>query len=112
PSALRGASTLRLPRQQEATYRLLAGSVETNCSLLFTLPRLHSLNLWSGIAPPAGSETPLSFALYSAQRQQQILAQLEANPWACAVYRRDLLEFYQPSSQALAESPLANYVIH
>ncbi|MEO8592773.1 MAG: hypothetical protein ABI759_05600 [Candidatus Solibacter sp.] len=111
PSQLAGSSRLHLEPGQAATYRFLAGSIRGNCRVLYTLPRLNSLNRWSGVPPPAGSESPLSFQLYTPERQQRVLNALQQDPSSCAVYSREILDFWQAPTGVVEHSPLAQYVI-
>ena len=111
-SGLRGGASLHLPASQAATYRVLARSIQANCTILFTFPRQHSLNLWSGVPSPEGTESIPFFQLIALERQRHILQQLESDPGACAVYHPGLLDFWQATAQDMAQSPLADYVIH
>lgn len=110
-SRLRGAAALHLPPPQAENYRFLAGTIAANCSVLFTMPRLGSFNLWSGVPAPQGSEAPLSLQLFSFERQKSVLDLLQSEERACVVYNRELLEFWQTTPQDLARLPLANYIL-
>jgi len=54
PSHLLGATSLHLPKYQEDLYESLASNIRANCTVLFTLPGMGSLNFWSGIPTPNG----------------------------------------------------------
>jgi hypothetical protein len=111
PSRLKGAASLHLPPQQAETCRFLAGSIAANCSVMFTIPRQHSFNLWSGVAQPKDSEIPVALQMYTWERQQHVLDQLESEERACVLYNRELLLLWQTTPETLARLPLVGYVL-
>ena len=109
---LKGAAGLHLPPQQAETYRFLAGTIAANCSVLYTMPRLHSFNIWSGVPQPRDSEAPLALQMYTWEGQKQVLDQLRSDEGACALYNGELVRLWQTTSQDLARLPLVSYVLH
>jgi hypothetical protein len=107
PSHLRGADSLHLPPDQAATYRALSRLAAANCSVLYTVPKLGSFNLWSGI--PAPEESYATSSMPPA-RQQRILALLQSDTRACVVDSPDLLRLRQIEPGALKRQPLTRYI--
>jgi hypothetical protein len=110
-SGLRGAAGLHLPVQQEENYRFLSDTIAANCSVLFTMPRMGSFNLWSGVAAPLVSNAAVSMKSFTWERQKPVLDLLQSDPRACVLYNRELLEFWQTSPEDLARLPLAKYIL-
>ena len=111
-SRLKGAAGLHLPPQQAETYRFLSGSIAANCSVLFTMPRLHSFNFWSGVPLPKDPEVPASIKAYTWGRQELVLDQLRSDEGACVLYNRELLLLWQITPDDLERLPLVTYVLH
>ncbi len=111
PSGLRGAAWLHLPADREASYRYLAGEIRANCDILFELPGMGSFNYWSGVPAPNGSNLTAWVKGFSHERQQEILAILEAHPKACAVYSDEMATGWGDTAADLAASPLASYIL-
>jgi len=109
-SRLKGASLLHLPPQQAENYRFLAGTIAGNCSLLYGEPRAGSLNFWSGVPAPKGSEAPMFIKVTSPETQKSVVDQLRSEERACVLYNRGVLEFFQTTPQDLARLPLARYI--
>jgi hypothetical protein len=112
PSRLRGAASLHLPADVEDSYLFLAGSISANCDILFTLPGMGSLNFWSGVRTPNGSNLTAWMRGFSLEQQQQILTMLQANRRGCSVYNAGLAKFWGSASKELDTLPLAQYVMH
>jgi hypothetical protein len=112
PSSLRGAASLHLRKDLEDRYESLAENIKTNCSMLFTMPGMGSLNFWSGVAPPNGYNHNGWMRSFSLLQQEQILHILWANPRSCAVYNEDLAHFWGSTNQDLDKLPLARYIIY
>lgn len=109
-SSLRGASILHLPPTEEARYSYLTNRISANCVLLFGLPQIGSLNLWSGVAPPNGLDIDIWMTSYSIDQQNSILRILQSNPQGCAVYNPHLVGVWGVTKDQLARSPLARYI--
>ncbi len=91
--ALPGAELVRLPDATTATYRLLSLNAAVHTDLLFSLPGMFSLNLWSGQPTPTLANATHWFSLLSATQQQAILASLAAHPRAGIIVQSGHLDF-------------------
>jgi hypothetical protein len=110
PSRLHGSASLHLPAQEEDRYLFLANTIRANCDVLFTLPGMGSLNYWSGVPTPNGSNLNAWMRLFRPERQQQILDILKKTPRSCAVYNPTLVTFWQVTPEEMRALPLAHYV--
>jgi len=108
---LPGAESLHLPRDVENQYESLAANIRANCSMLFTLPGLGSLNFWSGVPTPNGMTLPSWVSALSVEQQEQILHILEADPRSCVVYNEELARVRGATNENLGQSPLARYIL-
>lgn len=111
-SSLVGASSLHLPKDQEDRYESLVRNIRSNCSMLFTMPGLGSLNLWSGVPTPNGQNLPAWVKAFSLERQQQILQILAADPRSCVVYNQAIAFSRGATTRDFAQSTLASYILN
>jgi len=111
PSSLPGSASLHLPRDLEDRYESLAADIRANCSALFTMPGMGSLNFWSGIPTPDGLNMTAWMRAFSPEQEQQVLDDLERNPRSCVVYNEDLAHFRGSTNQDLVGRPLAHYIL-
>jgi hypothetical protein len=111
-SDLRGASLLSLNSYLADRYRYLSERIRSNCDVLFTIPGMGSFNLWSGVAPPNGTNLTAWVEGLDRSRQVEILQILTAHPNACVIYNPELLDFWHTSSRAVEDSPLAQHILH
>jgi hypothetical protein len=111
PSRLRGSGILHLPPEIESRYLFLANSIGKNCDVLFGLPQLGSLNFWSGVRTPNGSNLDAWMTGFSSAKQEEILRLLQADPQSCAVYNPKLTQFWGVTADQLAHEPLAQFII-
>jgi hypothetical protein len=107
--ALPGAEFLRLPSESTALFRLLTVNANAHGDMLFSEPGMFSLNLWSGLPAPTHANVTHWFSLLSGERQQGIIASLEAHPRTCVIVQRDHINFLTQRSFAPA-GPLHDYV--
>jgi hypothetical protein len=110
-SSLRGAASLHLPAWEESRYESLSRDIEANCSMLFTMPGMGSLNFWSGVPTPNGLNLPSWTRAFSVEQQQQILELLEKNPRSCVVYSEEVAQLRGLSRQELVNVPLAHHIL-
>jgi hypothetical protein len=110
-SNLAGMHSVRLPPPVEARYEFLVASVRANCDLLFSMPGIESLNLWSGVATPDGSNISNWMPSLGVDKQQRVLEILQAHPRACVISSADLLEFWLTKPQFLATA-LPTYILN
>ena len=111
-SHLRGASSLHLSQDLEDRFGFLAKNIGANCDFLFSLPMLGSLNYWSGVPSANGLNHNDWVKTFGVEQQKRILSKFEANPRACAVYNKSLLEFWQTTPDEIKNSPLARYIVY
>jgi hypothetical protein len=111
-SGLRGASLLSLNPYLADQYRYLSERIRSNCDVLFTMPGMGSFNLWSGVAPPNGTNLTAWVEGLDRSRQAEILQILTAHPNACVIYNPELLEFWHTSRRAVKDSALAQHILH
>ncbi len=112
PSLLQGSAALHLPSNVEARYEALAGDIRANCSMLFTMPGMGSLNFWSGVPAPNGLNLPSWVRAFNLEQQEEILHILELNPRSCAVYSATVAHLRGLTMQDYEKSPLANYILY
>jgi hypothetical protein len=110
-SRLRGAASLHFPAEEEDRYLFLAGNIAANCDVLVTLPGMGSLNYWSGVPTPNGSNMTAWMRVFDGERQQRILGLLRSDPRACSVYSASRTRMWGATAEELAVSPLARYII-
>lgn len=92
---LPGGETIRLPEKATALFRLLTVNAAAHGDVLFSLPGMFSLNLWSGLPPPTLLNVTHWFSLLDEPQQQQIIRALAAHPRACVVVQREHVSFIQ-----------------
>ena len=90
---LPGAELLRLPENASALFRLLSLNAAAHGDLLFSLPGMYSLNLWSETPTPTKANVTHWFSLLKEDQQRAIIERLEAHPRACLVVHRQHVEF-------------------
>lgn len=111
PSNLNGSASLHLKPDQESRYEFLIGNIRANCDMLFTLPGMGSLNLWSGVPTPNGSNLGPWVRALNSERQQQILRIIQADPRSCVVYNSELTQFWRTTPQDLLTLPLPIFIL-
>lgn len=111
PSSLPGSASLHLPSDVELRYEALAANIRANCSMLFTMPGMGSLNFWSGVPAPNGLNMPSWVRAFNLDQQEEILHILELNPRSCAVYSAAVAHLRGLTMQDYAKSPLARYIL-
>jgi len=112
PSRLPGSAALHLPAPVEERYLFLANSIRANCDILFSLPVIGSLNFWSGVPTPNGSNVTAWMVRLSPDRQQDILRKLQSNRRACAVVQLELAGAWDVTGEEMEKLPLARYILH
>jgi hypothetical protein len=111
PSSLSGTSSLHLAPDEEKRYELLVDNIRAHCDLLFTMPGMGSLNLWSGVPTPNGMNLTAWMEGIDPKDQERILEILKKTPRACAVYNPEIEKMWGPSEDGLMRLPLARYII-
>ncbi len=108
--ALPGAEALRLPDSTTALYRLLAVNADAHSDLVFSLPGMFSLNLWSDRPTPTLTNVTHWFSLLDEPQQRAMIAALERHPRACVIVQQEHLDFLRQRGLAPA-GPLYEYVM-
>jgi hypothetical protein len=110
---LPGARLLHMPAAKASIYRRLAESVHTNCDMLFTMPGMGSLNVWSETPPPNGFNLTAWMVGFTAQEQEAIRSRLQQAARPCVVYNPDLARAWIPPGIHLdPDAPMVDYVLH
>jgi hypothetical protein len=110
-SGLRGSAWLHLPVEQAAGFESIAGNVSANCSTLFTMPGMASLNLWSGVPTPNGWNLTVWMKGISSEGQEEILRLLKSDSRDCAILNRSVMAFWGEDKASVAALPLARYIM-
>lgn len=111
-SALRGAHSLHLPKEQEDLYVPVAEEIRANCDVLFTMPGMGSFNFWSGVPTPNGFNLTAWMTEFTPQQQDPILKIIQNDPRSCVLYSAFMVSLWQPSPKDIDASPLGRYIVH
>lgn len=111
-SALTGAHSLHLPRQQEDLYVPLSEEIRANCDVLFTMPGMGSFNFWSEVPTPNGFNLTAWMTEFTPQQEYPILKILEDDPRSCVVYNALLVRAWEATPKDAESSPLGGYIVH
>ncbi len=106
---LPGAEHLRLPDRTTALYQVLTLNAVAHSDMLFSLPGMFSLNLWTGLPTPTLANVTHWFSLLDDAEQQAIIRALEAHPRVCVIVQRGHLNFLRDRGFA-PSGPLDDYV--
>jgi hypothetical protein len=106
---LPGSGPLRLPTQATALYRSIVVNATAHADVLFSLPGMFSLNIWSAVPTPTLTNVTHWFSLLDEKQQRAIIDSLNSHPRACVVVQRDHVEFLQKRNLAPA-GPLYDFV--
>jgi len=110
-SDLVGAHSLHLRPASENAFLFLTASVKKNCDLLFTLPGMFSLNLWSEVQTPNGWNLTMWMKGFDLERQQAILDILQSNRRACVVENSSVIRLWQMNESQVRALPLGRYIL-
>jgi hypothetical protein len=101
---LPGTAGIQVPQTTASALRMLTLNAAAHGEMLFTLPGLNSLNLWSGLPAPTGQNATLWFYLLTEVQQEAIRERLAATPNAVVVVHRELLAFLAARGISTASS--------
>lgn len=90
---LPGAESIRLPTHSSAMFRVMTLNAAVHADVLFSLPGMYSLNLWTDLPTPTRANVTHWFSLLDNARQQAIIDVLEAHPRACVIIDRGHVDF-------------------
>jgi hypothetical protein len=111
PLDLPGAESLRLPDTTTALFRLLVLNADVHSDMVFSLPGMFSLNLWTGLPTPTLVNVTHWFSLLDDAQQQAIIRALAAHPNACVIVQKEHLAFLR-KRQLNPGGPLYDYVMN
>ncbi|MES2696151.1 MAG: hypothetical protein V4773_21950 [Verrucomicrobiota bacterium] len=97
PLNLPGAEIIRIPDATTSAYRILCANAATHADMLFSMPGMCSLNLWSRLPSPTLANTTHWFSLLDEARQRKIIEALEVHPRAALVVQTEHVDFLQRS---------------
>jgi hypothetical protein len=110
PLNLAGAEMLRLPDTTTGLFRLMVFNAEAHGDMVFALPGMFSLNLWSGLPTPTLTNVTHWFSLLDESQQAAIIRSLAAHPKACIVVQTEHLDFLR-KRHLTPGGPLYDYVM-
>ena len=111
PLLLPGAEALILPDDTAFALRIMTENARRYGDMLFSLPGVYSLNLWSGLPTPTLANVTHWFSLLSPSQQMAIIARLQADPRAVLIVQRDTL-YYLAQYGFRASGQLVEYLSH
>ena len=111
PLGLPGTELMRLPPAQASALQSLASVTERDCTTLITLPRMESLNLWTGKAGVSALYSDVGIWVFSldSAKQQSIVAQLRDKQGVCVVLSQSVLDF-EAEGRPVPRRPLVEYI--
>jgi hypothetical protein len=111
PLDLPGARRVRVDELRVAQLHELSAALRDRCKTFVTLPGMNSLYLYSGL--PAPEELSSTWMLYfTADEQQRVVDRLRVTPGVCAVFKPDLLQFWDQFTEGrgIPDRPLVRYI--
>jgi hypothetical protein len=110
---LPGATKIHVTGEEAQTYGQLATQIRDHCDVLFTMPGMNSLNLWSRVPTPNGFNVTAWMTIFTRQEQDEIVTILQRNSRPCVVYNSRLTRFWMLGGLgSLRHSPIAQYIEH
>jgi len=107
-----GASDLRLPAEEAATYTRLIDLVHSHrCTTFIGYPNIDSFYLWAGIEPPPPAAPGAWVNALDSERQQRIVDELRASPRPCLIFSEARAQNWLRGAPA-PDRPLARYVLN
>ncbi len=108
---LPGTELMRIPSAQATALQSLAVATGRDCTTLITMPRMASLNLWTGRAAvsPLNSDSGIWIFSLDAATQQSIVNQIRGRPGVCVVLSQALVDFWA-EGRPVPRRPLVDYI--
>ena len=110
PLDLHGAEQLRLSEDFSDTLRIVSCNLGLYAHSQFSFPGLYSINIWTEKPTPTLANATHWFTLLSTHQQQAIIDQLDADPYACVVVQRLVIDFLERSDYS-TKSILRDYLV-
>lgn len=95
PLGLHGAEEVRMAEDFTDTLQIITRNLQLHAGTLFSFPGLYSMNIWTGKPTPTLANATHWFTLLSPQEQQAIIDRLEADPKACVIVQRMVVDFLE-----------------
>jgi hypothetical protein len=111
PLGLPGTELMRLQPAEASALQSLASVADRDCTTLITLPRMESLNLWTGKAGLRSlySDDGLWIFSLDAAKQQSIVTELSGRQGVCVVRSEVVVEFVA-QGRPVPQRPLVEYI--
>jgi hypothetical protein len=111
PLGLPGTELMRLQSAEASALQSLASVADRDCTTLITLPRMESLNLWTGKAGLRSlySDDGLWIFSLDAAKQQSIVTELSGRQGVCVVRSEVVVEFVA-QGRPVPQRPLVEYI--
>lgn len=111
PLDLPGATRVRLPESDVATFRSLVTKIASNCDNFITMPGLDSLYFWTGQNSPTTLNATSWVSMLNDSQQRSIISSFESLPRRCVVYHQQLT-LNGSRNRDISQSPLAAYIFN
>ncbi|HSS31985.1 MAG TPA: hypothetical protein VLL27_01740 [Solirubrobacterales bacterium] len=105
---LPGASQLRLPPEEEETFRQVTAAIDANCPAFVMLPGMDSFYVWTEQDPPTGLNATAWTQLFDDDQQRQVIDETRSIDGLCLLRNQPLAEIW--SQGPLPEGPLLDYM--
>jgi hypothetical protein len=108
---LPGTELMRLPPAQASALESLALATRRDCTSLITMPRMASMNLWTGRAAISPLNTDAGIWIFSldAAQQQSIVANIRDRQGVCVVLSQAIVNFWA-EGRPVPRRPLVDYI--
>ena len=103
PLGLPGAERIRVPAEQAALYRFLAGNLASRCRTFVTQPGLFIFHLVTEMDPPTRLNATVWMLLLSDAQQERIVERLAGSPSPVCALRRQRRVFTTPLARYIEE---------
>jgi len=105
-----GAGRIHLQDEQAREYRWLVGQLDSHCDVFVGLPEVPSLHIWTGKDLLSGMYMGDWMIAMSDEQQLAASALLSQHPNACAVYNKELVDFWDHPHHDVTSLPLVRYL--
>ena len=109
PLDLPGATLVRPPESLSSALRVIAHNLHAHADTVYSLPGMYSFNTWTDRPTPTLANATHWWSLLHGDRQEEIIARLDADPRSAVVVQRIVTGFltatgFQP------DGPLVRYI--
>ena len=110
PLGIHGAETVRMAEDFTDTLHIITANLQLYANTLFSFPGLYSMNIWTGKNTPTLANATHWFTLLTSSEQETIIDRLQADPKACVVVQRMVVDFLEINGFS-TKSPLKDYLV-